>query len=116
MICATPAATPTFFDHAVAIEQRGNPTQIQLVWFGWDETTEDHPGVGGVVGNGVYGATLGFRVDVVAAGVNQFRQRRESHNPWRCGDVEQRAVGRAAVSPARNASSTSIRGTIKRSV
>ncbi len=80
-----------FFDHAVAIEQRGDPAQIQLVWFD-GTTTEDHPGVGGVVGNGVehFARTLGFRVDVVAAGVNQFQRR--NHIIRGVVDVEQRAV------------------------
>ncbi len=57
-----------FFDHAVAIEQRGNPNTRSS---SSGLRTMGRPpagGVGGVVGNGVvehFARTLGFRVDVV---------------------------------------------------
>jgi hypothetical protein len=63
------------FDHAVAVEQGGDPAQIQLVGFN-RAAAEDHPGVGGVIGDGVehLARALGFRIDVVAAGVDQLQR------------------------------------------
>ena len=79
------------FDHAVAVEQGGDPAQIQLV--GLNRTTaEDHPRVGGVIGDGIehLARALGFRVNVVAAGVDQLQ--RGDHVVRSVVDVEDGAV------------------------
>ncbi|GDL62908.1 hypothetical protein BvCmsKSNP073_01212 [Escherichia coli] len=80
-----------FFNHAIAIHQGGDPTQIQLIGLN-GTTTEDHPGVGGVIRNGVehFARALGFRIDVVAASVDQLQRR--DHVVRGVVDVEQRAV------------------------
>ncbi|CDL46834.1 AraC family regulatory protein [Klebsiella pneumoniae ISC21] len=64
------------FNYAVAIKQGGDPAQVELVRFN-RPAAEDHPGVGGVVGDGVehFARTLGFRVDVVAARVDKLQRR-----------------------------------------
>ena len=89
-----PRGDAGLFNHAVAIEQGGDPAQIQLVGFN-RAAAEDHPGVGGVIGDGVedFARALGFRVDVVAAGVNQLQRR--DHVVGGVVDVEQGAVGAA---------------------
>ncbi len=67
---------PGLFDHAVAVKQGGDPAQIQLVGFN-RAAAEDHARVGGVIGDGVehLARALGFRVNVMAAGVDQLRGR-----------------------------------------
>ncbi len=65
----------SLFNHAVAVEQGGDPAQIQLVGLN-RAAAENHASVGGVVGDGVehFARALGFRVNVVAAGVNQLQR------------------------------------------
>lgn len=103
------------FNYAVAIQQGGDPAQVELVRFN-RPAAEDHPGVGGVVGDGVehFARTLGFRVDVVAARVDKLQRR--DNVVGGVVDIKQRTVRPRSGLASTKASSTSIRGTIKRSV
>ena len=86
-----PGGDAGLLNHAVAVQQGGDPAQIQLVGFN-RAAAEDHPGVGGVIGNGVehFARALGFRIDVVAAGVNKLQRR--NNEVGGVVDIKQRAV------------------------
>ncbi|MNE07922.1 hypothetical protein D3C80_1005620 [compost metagenome] len=80
-----------FFDHAVAVQQRTDPAQIQRIRFD-RPAAHHHAGIGGVIGNGVehLARTLSFRIDVMAARIDDFQSRDDVIGS--VVNVEQRAV------------------------
>src|ERR1035437_1526045 len=65
-----------FFDYAIAVEQGGNPAQIDIHRLD-RPTAHDDAGIGGVVGNGVhhFARALAVRVNPLRTGIDQFQRR-----------------------------------------